>query len=102
MSLRGVAENTSVRWKGADYIPRSGPLNASDQTMYHQAENASCRSGAGADSEAVEAEPGAKIRASLGLRGHKRDADRVGHSVDRVEQTDDRVGIHRERLRRSA
>ena len=33
--------------------------------MYHQAENANYRSGAGADSEAIEAEHGAEIRASL-------------------------------------
>ena len=61
--------------------------------MYHRAENASCRSGAGADSEAVEAERGAEIRACLGLLGLKRDAGRVRHSVDRVEQADDRGGI---------
>ena len=60
--------------------------------MYHRAENPNYRSGAGTDSEA-EAERGAEIRASLGFLGLKRDAGRVRHSVDRVEQADDRGGI---------
>ena len=59
----------------------------------NRAEKASCRSGAGADSEAVEAEHGAEIRASLSFLGLKRNAGRVRHSVDRVEQADDRGGI---------
>ena len=61
--------------------------------MYHRTENANYRSGAGADSEAVEAEHGAEIRASLSFLGLKRNAGRVRHSVDRVEQADDRGGI---------
>ena len=61
--------------------------------MYAGRKQASCRSGAGADSEAVEAERGAEISASLGSLGLERDAGRVRHSVDRVEQTDDRGGI---------
>ena len=61
--------------------------------MYHQAENANYRSGAGADSQAVEAEHGAEIRASLCLLGLKRDAGRVGHSVDRIDLADNRGGI---------
>ena len=61
--------------------------------MYHRAENANYRSGAGADSEAVEAERGAEISASPGFLGLKRDAGRVGHSVDRIEQADHRRGI---------
>src|SRR5215472_14875910 len=59
----------------------------------NRAEKASCRSGAGADSEAVEAEHGAEIRSSLSFLGLKRDAGRIGHSVDRIEQADDRGGI---------
>ena len=61
--------------------------------MYHRTENANYRSGAGADSEAVEAERGAEISASLGFLGLERYAGRVRHSVDRVEQADDRGGI---------
>ena len=86
-----MAENTSARWKGADYIPSIQSSltrqheSTRDQTMYLGWKNASCRSGAGADSEAVEAEHGAEIRASLSFLGLKRDAGRVGHSVDRIE-----------------
>jgi len=59
--------------------------NAAAMVQLLLVQNANHRSGAGADSEAIEAERGAEIRASLGLLGLKRDAGRVGHSVDRIE-----------------